>query len=119
MRMPSAKAELCWLIPPSYRQNDLHRGRRDKSYGNTQGSYENLVGGQRDAINQAIQLPIQKRKASPGMKIKKEFIPQLYRLTPWHRFKSTATDVRLGSALTSNDYSISGDAASAQIVRCK
>ncbi len=119
MRMPSAKAELCWLIPPRYRQNDLHRWRCDKSYGDTQDSFENLVGGQRDAINQAIQCQIQKRKASPGMKIKKEFIPNVYRITPWHRFKSTATDVRRASALTSNDYSISGDAASAQLSRCK
>lgn len=39
---------------------------------------------------------IQKRKASHGMKIKRNLYRNVYRLTPRHRFKSTATDVRLG-----------------------
>ncbi|WP_407222728.1 hypothetical protein [Escherichia coli] len=46
MRMPSAKAGCVGLFLHRYRQNDLHRGRRDKDYGNTlKDSYENLVEG--------------------------------------------------------------------------
>lgn len=59
-------------------------------------SYENLVGGNETLSTRLSSCQIQKRKASPGMKIKKEFIPQRIPPYSWHRFKSTATDVRLG-----------------------
>lgn len=44
-------------------------------------SYENLVGGNETLSTRLSSCQIQKRKASPGMKIKKEFIPQ--RIPPY------------------------------------
>lgn len=44
-------------------------------------SYENLVGGNETLSTRLFSCQIQKRKASPGMKIKKEFIPQ--RIPPY------------------------------------
>ncbi|WP_218072133.1 inverse autotransporter adhesin IatC [Escherichia coli] len=80
-------------------------------------SYENLVGGQRDAINQAIQLPNTKAESIAWNEDQKG----IYTATYTALLLGTGLKAQLqmsdwASALTSNDYSISGDAASAQIV---
>ncbi|WP_244584517.1 inverse autotransporter adhesin IatC [Escherichia coli] len=80
-------------------------------------SFENLVGGQRDAINQAIQLPNTKAESIAWNEDQKG----IYTATYTALLLGTGLKAQLqmsdwASALTSNDYSISGDAASAQIV---
>ncbi|HEH1612338.1 TPA: inverse autotransporter adhesin EaeX/Air [Escherichia coli] len=76
-------------------------------------SYENLVGGQRDAINQAIQLPNTKAESIAWNEDQKGIYTALL---PGTGLKAQLQMSGWASALTSNDYSISGDAASAQIV---
>ncbi|EFD5479383.1 hypothetical protein FT712_17585 [Escherichia coli] len=80
-------------------------------------SYENLVGGQRDAINLAIQLPNTKAESIAWNEDQKG----IYTATYTALLLGTGLKAQLqmsgwANALTSNDYSISGDAASAQIV---
>ncbi|WP_329809452.1 inverse autotransporter adhesin IatC [Escherichia coli] len=80
-------------------------------------SYENLVGGQRDAINQAIQLPNTKAESIAWNEDQKGIYTAKYTaLLPGTGLKAQLQMSGWASALTSNDYSISGDAASAQIV---
>ena len=80
-------------------------------------SYENLVGGQRDAINQAIQLPNTKAESIAWNEDQKGIYTATYTaLLPGTGLKAQLQMSGWASALTSNDYSISGDAASAQIV---
>ncbi|EER1409682.1 TPA: hypothetical protein IBI84_003331 [Escherichia coli] len=80
-------------------------------------SYENLVGGQRDAINQAIQLPNTKAESIAWNEDQKGIYTATYTaLLPGTGLKAQLQMFDWASALTSNDYSISGDAASAQIV---
>ncbi|HAV2082427.1 TPA: inverse autotransporter adhesin EaeX/Air [Escherichia coli] len=80
-------------------------------------SYENLVGGQRDAINQAIQLPNTKAESIAWNEDQKGIYTATYtELLPGTGLKAQLQMSGWASALTSNDYSISGDAASAQIV---
>ncbi|HCQ8771925.1 TPA: Ig-like domain-containing protein [Escherichia coli] len=80
-------------------------------------SYENLVGGQRDAVNQAIQLPNTKAESIAWNEDQKGIYTATYTaLLPGTDLKAQLQMSGWASALTSNDYSISGDAASAQIV---
>ncbi|MTE72668.1 inverse autotransporter adhesin EaeX/Air, partial [Escherichia coli] len=80
-------------------------------------SYENLVGGQRDAINQAIQLPNTKAESIAWNEDQKGIYTATYTaLLPGTGLKAQLQMSDWAGALTSNDYSISGDAASAQIV---
>ncbi len=80
-------------------------------------SYENLVGGQQDAINQAIQLPNTKAESIAWNEDQKGIYTATYTaLLPGTGLKAQLQMSGWASALTSNDYSISGDAASAQIV---
>ncbi|MEX3148960.1 inverse autotransporter adhesin IatC [Escherichia coli] len=80
-------------------------------------SYENLVGGQRDAISQAIQLPNTKAESITWNEDQKGIYTATYTaLLPGTDLKAQLQMSGWASALTSNDYSISGDAASAQIV---
>ncbi|EFO3735728.1 hypothetical protein C2D25_08540 [Escherichia coli] len=80
-------------------------------------SYENLVGGQRDAINQAIQLLNTKAESIAWNEDQKGIYTATYTaLLPGTGLKAQLQMSDWASALTSNDYSISGDAASAQIV---
>ncbi|WP_240767596.1 inverse autotransporter adhesin IatC [Escherichia coli] len=80
-------------------------------------SYENLVGGQRDAVNQAIQLPNTKAESIAWNEDQKGIYTATYTaLLPGTGLKAQLQMSDWASALTSNDYSISGDAASAQIV---
>ncbi|HBC9900993.1 TPA: Ig-like domain-containing protein [Escherichia coli] len=80
-------------------------------------SYENLVGGQRDAINQAIQLPNTKAESIAWNEDQKGIYTATYTaLLPGTGLKAQLQMSGWASALTSNNYSISGDAASAQIV---
>ncbi|MEY1584679.1 inverse autotransporter adhesin IatC [Escherichia coli] len=80
-------------------------------------SYENLVGGQRDAINQAIQLPNTKAESIAWNEDQKGIYTATYTaLLPGTGLKAQLQMSGWASALTSNDYCISGDAASAQIV---
>ncbi|MCJ7945761.1 inverse autotransporter adhesin IatC [Escherichia coli] len=80
-------------------------------------SYENLVGGQRDAINQAIQLPNTKAESIAWNEDQKGIYTATYTaLLPGTGLKAQLQMSGWASALTSNDYSISGDATSAQIV---
>ena len=80
-------------------------------------SYENLVGGQRDAINLAIQLPNTKAESIAWNEDQKGIYTATYTaLLPGTGLKAQLQMSGWASALTSNDYSISGDAASAQIV---
>ncbi|EIH4117774.1 Ig-like domain-containing protein [Escherichia coli] len=80
-------------------------------------SYENLVGGQRYAINQAIQLPNTKAESIAWNEDQKGIYTATYTaLLPGTGLKAQLQMSGWASALTSNDYSISGDAASAQIV---
>ncbi|ELQ3602569.1 inverse autotransporter adhesin EaeX/Air [Escherichia coli] len=80
-------------------------------------SYENLVGGQRDAINLAIQLPNTKAGSIAWNEDQKGIYTATYTaLLPGTGLKAQLQMSGWASALTSNDYSISGDAASAQIV---
>uniref|UniRef100_UPI001F3C8706 inverse autotransporter adhesin IatC n=1 Tax=Escherichia coli TaxID=562 RepID=UPI001F3C8706 len=80
-------------------------------------SYENLVGGQRDAINQVIQLPNTKAESIAWNEDQKGIYTATYTaLLPGTGLKAQLQISGWASALTSNDYSISGDAASAQIV---
>ncbi|HAX5198585.1 inverse autotransporter adhesin IatC [Escherichia sp. F1] len=80
-------------------------------------SYENLVGGQRDAINLAIQLPNTKAESIAWNEDQKGIYTATYTaLLPGTGLKAQLQMAGWASALTSNDYSISGDAASAQIV---
>ncbi|WP_322436425.1 inverse autotransporter adhesin EaeX/Air [Escherichia coli] len=80
-------------------------------------SYENLVGGQRDAINQAIQLPNTKAESIAWNEDQKGIYTATYTaLLPGTGLKAQLQMSGWASALTSNDYSISDDAASAQIV---
>ncbi|WP_276339951.1 inverse autotransporter adhesin EaeX/Air [Escherichia coli] len=80
-------------------------------------SYENLVGGQRDAINQAIQLPNTNAESIAWNEDQKGIYTATYTaLLPGTGLKAQLQMSGWASALTSNDYSISGDAASAQIV---
>ncbi|EFN1899279.1 acylphosphatase [Escherichia coli] len=80
-------------------------------------SYENLVGGQRDAINQAIQLPNTKAESIAWNEDQKGNYTATYTaLLLGTGLKAQLQMSDWASALTSNDYSISGDAASAQIV---
>ncbi|EOX7161663.1 inverse autotransporter adhesin IatC [Escherichia coli] len=80
-------------------------------------SYENLVGGQRDAINQAIQLPNTKAESIAWNEDQKGIYTATYTaLLPGTGLKAQLQMSGWANALTSNDYSISGDAASAQIV---
>ncbi|EFD8939452.1 TPA: Ig-like domain-containing protein [Escherichia coli] len=80
-------------------------------------SYENLVGGQRDAVNQAIQLPNTKAESIAWNEDQKGIYTATYTaLLPGTGLKAQLQMSGWASALTSNDYSISGDAASAQIV---
>ncbi|EAC1499571.1 hypothetical protein D9K51_07525 [Escherichia coli] len=80
-------------------------------------SYENLVGGQRDAINLAIQLPNTKAESIAWNEDQKGIYTATYTaLLPGTGLKAQLQMSDWASALTSNDYSISGDAASAQIV---
>ncbi|MEL8438709.1 inverse autotransporter adhesin EaeX/Air [Escherichia coli] len=80
-------------------------------------SYENLVGGERDAINQAIQLPNTKAESIAWNEDQKGIYTATYTaLLPGTGLKAQLQMSGWASALTSNDYSISGDAASAQIV---
>ncbi|MFP1528791.1 hypothetical protein ACLB1R_26200 [Escherichia coli] len=81
-------------------------------------SYENLVGGQRDAINLAIQLPNTKSE-SIAWNANQKAVPNTATYTallPGTGLKAQLQMSGWANALTSNDYSISGDAASAQIV---
>ena len=52
--------------------------------------------GQRDAINPAIQLPNTKAESIARNEDQKGIYTATYTALPRHRFKSTATDVRLG-----------------------
>ncbi|BEC34964.1 inverse autotransporter beta-barrel domain-containing protein [Escherichia coli] len=80
-------------------------------------SYENLVGGQRDAISQVIQLPNTKAESITWNEDKKGIYTATYTaLLPGTGLKAQLQMSGWASALTSNVYSISGDAASAQIV---
>ncbi|EEW1719929.1 acylphosphatase [Escherichia coli] len=80
-------------------------------------SYENLVGGQRDAINLAIQLPNTKTESIAWNEDQKGIYTATYTaLLPGTGLKAQLQMSGWANALTSNDYSISGDAASAQIV---
>ncbi|WP_105478141.1 inverse autotransporter adhesin IatC, partial [Escherichia coli] len=80
-------------------------------------SFENLVGGQRDAINQAIQLPNTKVESIAWNEDQKGIYTATYTaLLPGTGLKAQLQMSGWASALTSNDYSISGDAASAKIV---
>ncbi|EIH3908661.1 inverse autotransporter adhesin EaeX/Air [Escherichia coli] len=80
-------------------------------------SYENLVGGQRDAVNQAIQLPNTKAESIAWNEDQKGIYTATYTaLLPGTGLKAQLQMSGWASALTSNDYSISGDATSAQIV---
>ncbi|EPU4297823.1 inverse autotransporter adhesin IatC [Escherichia coli] len=80
-------------------------------------SYENLVGGQRDAINLAIQLPNTKAESIAWNEDQKGIYTATYTaLLPGTGLKAQLQISGWANALTSNDYSISGDAASAQIV---
>ncbi|HAX6985978.1 TPA: hypothetical protein JTP91_004668 [Escherichia coli] len=80
-------------------------------------SYENLVGGQRDAINLAIQLPNTKAESIAWNEDQKGIYTATYTaLLPGTGLKAHLQMSGWANALTSNDYSISGDAASAQIV---
>ncbi|HGC1230155.1 TPA: inverse autotransporter adhesin IatC [Escherichia coli] len=80
-------------------------------------SYENLVGGQRDAINQAIQLPNTKAESIAWNEDQKGIYTATYTaLLPGTGLKAQLQMSGWASALTSNDYSISDDATSAQIV---
>ncbi|HCE1026104.1 TPA: Ig-like domain-containing protein [Escherichia coli] len=80
-------------------------------------SYENLVGEQRYAINQAIQLPNTKAESIAWNEDQKGIYTATYTaLLPGTGLKAQLQMSGWASALTSNDYSISGDAASAQIV---
>ncbi|ELD0457338.1 Ig-like domain-containing protein, partial [Escherichia coli] len=80
-------------------------------------SFENLVGGQRDAINQAIQLPNTKAESIAWNEDQKGIYTATYTaLLPGTGLKAQLQMSGWANALTSNDYSISGDAASAQIV---
>ena len=80
-------------------------------------SYENLIGGQRDAINLAIQLPNTKAESIAWNEDQKGIYTATYTaLLPGTGLKAQLQMSDWASALTSNDYSISGDAASAQIV---
>ncbi|HDP7129239.1 TPA: Ig-like domain-containing protein [Escherichia coli] len=80
-------------------------------------SYENLVGGQRDAINLAIQLPNTKAESIAWNEDQKGIYTATYTaLLPGTGLKAQLQMSGWANALTSNDYSISGDAASAQIV---
>ncbi|EEV0134250.1 hypothetical protein D9R95_001521 [Escherichia coli] len=80
-------------------------------------SYENLVRGQRDAINQAIQLPNTKAESIAWNEDQKGIYTATYTaLLPGTGLKAQLQMSGWANALTSNDYSISGDAASAQIV---
>ncbi|EFC5161709.1 hypothetical protein CRA18_003363, partial [Escherichia coli] len=80
-------------------------------------SYENLVGGQRDAVNQAIQLPNTKAESIAWNEDQKGIYTATYTaLLPGTGLKAQLQMSGWASALTSNDYSISGDVASAQIV---
>ncbi|EHN2783984.1 Ig-like domain-containing protein [Escherichia coli] len=80
-------------------------------------SYENLVGGQRDAINLAIQLPNTKAESIAWNEDQKGIYTATYTaLLPGTGLKAQLQMSDWASALTSNDYSISGDTASAQIV---
>ena len=80
-------------------------------------SYENLVGGQRDVINQAIQLPNTKAESVAWNEDQKGIYTATYTaLLPGTGLKAQLQMSGWANALTSNDYSISGDAASAQIV---
>ncbi|HCP9331401.1 TPA: Ig-like domain-containing protein [Escherichia coli] len=80
-------------------------------------SDENLVGGQRDAINLAIQLPNTKAESIAWNEDQKGIYTATYTaLLPGTGLKAQLQMSGWANALTSNDYSISGDAASAQIV---
>ncbi|HBK2953492.1 TPA: Ig-like domain-containing protein [Escherichia coli] len=80
-------------------------------------SYENLVGGQRDAISQVIQLPNTKAESITWNEDQKGIYTATYTaLLPGTGLKAQLQMSGWASALTSNVYSISGDAASAQIV---
>ncbi|HAY0108218.1 TPA: hypothetical protein JS271_001495 [Escherichia coli] len=80
-------------------------------------SYENLVGGQRDAINLAIQLPNTKAESIAWNEDQKGIYTATYTASlPGTGLKAQLQMSGWANALTSNDYSISGDAASAQIV---
>ena len=80
-------------------------------------SYENLVGGQRDAINLAIQLPNTKAESIAWNEDQKGIYTATYTaLLPGTGLKAQLQMSGWANALTSNDYSISGDAASALIV---
>ncbi len=80
-------------------------------------SYENLVGGQRDAINLAIQLPNTKAESIAWNEDQKGIYTATYTaLLPGTGLKAQLQMSGWANALTSNDYGISGDAASAQIV---
>ncbi|WP_096937156.1 inverse autotransporter adhesin IatC, partial [Escherichia coli] len=80
-------------------------------------SFENLVGGQRDAINLAIQLPNTKAESIAWNEDQKGIYTATYTaLLPGTGLKAQLQMSGWANALTSNDYSISGDAASAQIV---
>ncbi|EKR6796090.1 Ig-like domain-containing protein [Escherichia coli] len=80
-------------------------------------SYENLVGGQRDAISLAIQLPNTKAESIAWNEDQKGIYTATYTaLLPGTGLKAQLQMSDWANALTSNDYSISGDAASAQIV---
>ncbi|HCT7567993.1 TPA: Ig-like domain-containing protein [Escherichia coli] len=80
-------------------------------------SYENLVGGQRDAINLAIQLPNTKAESIAWNEDQKGIYTATYTaLLPGTGLKAQLQMSGWANALTSNDYSIIGDAASAQIV---
>ncbi len=79
-------------------------------------SYENLVGRQ-DAINLAIQLPNTKAESIAWNEDQKGIYTATYTaLLPGTGLKAQLQMSGWANALTSNDYSISGDAASAQIV---
>ncbi|EHM2842047.1 Ig-like domain-containing protein [Escherichia coli] len=80
-------------------------------------SFENLVGGQRDAVNQAIHLPNTKAESIAWNEDQKGIYTATYTaLLPGTGLKAQLQMSGWANALTSNDYSISGDAASAQIV---
>ncbi|AVS45712.1 hypothetical protein C7A99_02440 [Escherichia coli] len=80
-------------------------------------SFENLVGGQRDAINLAIQLPNTKAESIAWNEDQKGIYTATYTaFLPGTGLKAQLQMSGWANALTSNDYSISGDAASAQIV---
>ncbi|WP_373605105.1 Ig-like domain-containing protein [Escherichia coli] len=74
-------------------------------------------GGQRDAINLAIQLPNTKAESIAWNEDQKGIYTATYTaLLPGTGLKAQLQMSGWANALTSNDYSISGDAASAQIV---